>query len=168
MRSLFEFEIFDIRFGISVLKDITIGGAAIALPQSGDHNPAYRTINSHQWSRVACLEGLLPLRFIMINYGVLEYAVGLLTADARRQILCGLVEWHDIDDLTRYCFGWKKNRTKRPCNLFLNRIVNIFFHRRKVWMDDGDTVYPTFSGWTGKNCSLASVPFIFLFSKPMM
>ena len=29
----FEFEIFDVRFGISVPKDIQMGGVAIALPK---------------------------------------------------------------------------------------------------------------------------------------
>ena len=31
--NFFEFEIFDVRFGISVQKDIKIGGVAIALPK---------------------------------------------------------------------------------------------------------------------------------------
>ena len=38
----FEFEIFFIRFGISVPKDKKkMGGVAIALPKNGDNNPAY-------------------------------------------------------------------------------------------------------------------------------
>ena len=133
MRSLFEFEIFDIRFGISVLKDITIGGAAIALPQSGDHSPAYWTINSLQWSRVACLEGLAPLRFIMINYGVFEYSVGLRTADARRQIFCGLVEWHDIYDLTRYCFGWKNERSVLATHFWIELLTFSSIEENSEW-----------------------------------
>ena len=41
--NFFEFEILDIRFGISVPKDIKVGGVAIALAKKGDHNPAYRS-----------------------------------------------------------------------------------------------------------------------------
>ena len=37
----FEFNIFDVRFGVSVSKDIKMDGAAIALPKNGDHNPSY-------------------------------------------------------------------------------------------------------------------------------
>ena len=35
-----EFEIFGVRFGISVPKDIEMVGRAIALLKNGDHNPA--------------------------------------------------------------------------------------------------------------------------------
>ena len=37
---IFYFEIFDVRFGTSVPKNIKMGGVAIALPKNGDHNPA--------------------------------------------------------------------------------------------------------------------------------
>ena len=44
-----EFEFFEVRFGISVPKDIKMGGVAIASPKrNGDHNPAYRSNSSSQ------------------------------------------------------------------------------------------------------------------------
>ena len=38
---LFEIEIFDVRFGSRVTKDMKMGGVVISLPKNGDHNPAY-------------------------------------------------------------------------------------------------------------------------------
>ena len=37
----FEFDIFDDRFGISIPKDMKMGGVAIALPKNGAHNQGY-------------------------------------------------------------------------------------------------------------------------------
>ena len=42
MRSFFsEFEIFDVRFGISFPTDISMGGVAIAWTKNGDHTRPY-------------------------------------------------------------------------------------------------------------------------------
>ena len=49
----FEFDIFDIRFGTSVPKDIKMGGVAIALlKKNGDDNQAYHFIIHCIWSLV--------------------------------------------------------------------------------------------------------------------
>ena len=39
----FEFGFFHVTFGISIPKDIKMGGVAIALPKNDAHNPAYRS-----------------------------------------------------------------------------------------------------------------------------
>ena len=51
VRSIFsEFETFDVRFEISVLKDIKMVGVVIALPKNGDHSPAYRSNSARHYA----------------------------------------------------------------------------------------------------------------------
>ena len=47
---IFLFEIFDVRFRISIPKCIEMGGVAIALPKKGDHNLPYCNIPA-RWTK---------------------------------------------------------------------------------------------------------------------